>query len=217
MIEKTPAPPPKLCLVVETRNDPEWCARVGAALDATAAVTLVLAPPGGATSIPPDLARPLIELAQAREVAVLLVDDCAAAREARADGVHLTWRPDIETAFGIARAELGPRSIVGVEAGASRHDAMSLGEAGADYVAFPRAPGDESALDVQSELIAWWSELFVVPAVAYGVETAEQAARLARSGADFIAVHLPAGLSTDAIEVWAGSLVDAVRIDADAA
>lgn len=217
MSEKKAAEPgPKLCLVAQTRDEPEWCARVAAALDGAAAVTLVLTPARGATSIPPATARPLIELAQRREVAVLFVDDTAAAREAGADGVHLTWRPDIESAYSIARADLGARSIVGVEAGASRHDAMTLGEAGADYVAFTPSSGDEADADAQCDLVAWWSELFVVPAVAFGVETAERAAELARSGADFIAVHLPADLSTDAAGVWGASLAEAVRLEADA-
>lgn len=210
-------PSPKLCLVAETRSDPEWCAIVAAALDATAAVTLVLTPPDGRAPIAADDARPLVELAQKRDCAALLVDETSTAREVGADGVHLTWREGIETAYDIARGELGHGSIVGVEAGTSRHDAMTLGEAGADYVAFTRASGDTADLDAQSDLIAWWSELFVVPAVAFGVETAEQTARLAEKGADFIALHVPTGLSPEAIGDWARSVVAAVRIEADAA
>lgn len=217
MTDKAPVPSAKLCLVAEARSDPAWCAIVAAALEATAAVTLVLTPANGASSIAADDARPLVELAQKHDCAALLVDDAATAREVGADGVHLTWRSDIEVAYGIARGELSARSIVGVETGASRHDAMSLGEAGADYVAFSSASDDESDLDSQLELIAWWSDLFVVPAVAFGAKTAEQVARFTESGADFIAVHLPAGLSQDAVEEWARSAVAAVQIEADAA
>jgi thiamine-phosphate pyrophosphorylase len=36
-------------------------------------------------------------------------------------------------------------------------------------------------------LIAWWSEIFVVPCVAWNVDSADDAARLAVLGADFIA------------------------------
>ncbi|AHB48398.1 thiamine monophosphate synthase [Hyphomicrobium nitrativorans NL23] len=218
MTDKAPVKPrTKLCLVAETRSDPEWCAIVAAALETTAAVTLVLMPPSGASGIAADDARPLVELAQKRDCAALLVDDVATARDVDADGVHLTWRPDIETAYGIARGELGARSIVGVEAGTSRHDAMTLGEAGADYVAFTLASTEETALDAQADLIAWWSDVFVVPAVAFAPGPAEQTARLAQSGADFIALHLPAGLAPDAIEDWARSAVAAIRLEADAA
>ena len=221
MTDKDPVKPSaKLCLVAETRRGSEWCAIVAAALDATAAVTLILAPANGASSIVADDARPLVELAQKHDCAALLVDDTATARDVGADGVHLTWRDGIETAYGIARGELGPRSIVGVEAGTSRHDAMTLGEAGADYVAFTPSAAADTDLDAQADLIAWWSDLFVVPAVAFAPGPAEQTARLAQSGADFIALHVPAGLAPDAIEDWARSAlaaVAAVPIETDAA
>lgn len=218
MTDKTPVKPSaKLCLVAETLSGPEWSAAVAAALDATAAVTLVLVPAHGASAIAADDARPLVELAQKRDCAVLLADDAATARSIGADGVHLTSRDDIETAYGIARSELGPRGIVGVEAGASRHDAMSLGEAGADYIAFTAGTGDETDLDAQSDLIAWWSEVFVVPAVAFAVGPVEHVTRLAECGADFIALRVPTGQSPAAIEEWARSAVAAVRIEANAA
>ena len=38
--------------------------------------------------------------------------------------------------------------------------------------------------------LVWWAEIFQVPCVAFDVETAEEAARLARAGADFVAVRL---------------------------
>ena len=214
---------PGLCLVMEMRDDPESYARITEALDATTAVTLLLTPASGATSFAPDRARPLVKHVQDRGIAVLFVDDAETARETEADGVHITSRPDIEAAYGIARGILGPRGIVGVEAGASRHDAMTLGEAGADYVAFGPTPDEGAPPDdgdrrhSQADLIAWWSDLFVVPSVAFGVETAEQAARLSRAGADFIAVRPPAGLSPDAVADWARSVIEAVHVPSDAA
>jgi thiamine-phosphate pyrophosphorylase len=36
-------------------------------------------------------------------------------------------------------------------------------------------------------LVAWWSEIFVVPCVAFDIDDADAARRLAASGADFIA------------------------------
>jgi thiamine-phosphate pyrophosphorylase len=59
---------------------------------------------------------------------------------------------------------------------------------GADYVAFgPEAGSDIDAIDQCAELIAWWSEIFVVPCVAWNVDSAAEAARLAALGADFVA------------------------------
>jgi thiamine-phosphate pyrophosphorylase len=63
---------------------------------------------------------------------------------------------------------------------------MVLAELGADYVAIGPEAGMAPGLD-QAELIAWWSEIFVVPCVAWDVETPEDAEMLARFGADFIA------------------------------
>jgi thiamine-phosphate pyrophosphorylase len=63
---------------------------------------------------------------------------------------------------------------------------MQLAELGADYVAFgPDSTIDE--IDQHAELISWWSEIFVVPCIAWNVDNAEQAAKLATLGADFVA------------------------------
>jgi thiamine-phosphate pyrophosphorylase len=35
--------------------------------------------------------------------------------------------------------------------------------------------------------MTWWSEIFVVPCVAWNIDNAEQAAKLASLGADFVA------------------------------
>jgi thiamine-phosphate pyrophosphorylase len=71
---------------------------------------------------------------------------------------------------------------------------MRLAEAGADYVAF--GPEDDSdAIDQRAELIDWWSEIFVVPCIAWNVGNAEEAARCAARGADFVAP--PLGLWDD--------------------
>jgi thiamine-phosphate pyrophosphorylase len=68
---------------------------------------------------------------------------------------------------------------------------MRLAEAGADYVAFGSDDqGDSTAIDQCAELIAWWSEIFVVPCVAWNVERADDAAKLAAIGADFVAPSL---------------------------
>jgi thiamine-phosphate pyrophosphorylase len=208
-----------LVLLAEIRPGADWHALVGDALDATGAVTLVLSPPDD-TAIDAAAARPLVELAQQRKAAALLVDDTAAVRAAGADGVHLAWRPEIEDAYAAARKTLGADFIVGADAGFSRHDAMTLGEAGADYVAFGLPPGQAPSPEIageRAELIAWWADLFVVPVVAFDVASNDEAAALARAGADFIAVRLPERLSGAALRDWAAALAAALRASADAA
>jgi thiamine-phosphate pyrophosphorylase len=75
---------------------------------------------------------------------------------------------------------------------------MTVAEAGADYIAFG-APAHlkdrDKGRDRRNDLVAWWAEIFQVPCVAFDVETAQEAEALARSGADFVAVTLNAGLA----------------------
>jgi thiamine-phosphate pyrophosphorylase len=71
---------------------------------------------------------------------------------------------------------------------------MELGESGADYIAFGIPPDVEDralAVERQIDLIAWWSEVFELPSVAFDVADAEDARRLAETGADFVSVTVP--------------------------
>lgn len=116
--------------------------------------------------------------------AAFLLDGGARAARAGADGVLLR---DVDE-IAAARRLLGPERIIGAACGLSRHAGMVAGEAGADYVMFG-APGDP--LEAGSELfdlVAWWSELFVLPCAAAGPLTPDLAAGLTRSGADLLAV-----------------------------
>ena len=166
--------------------------RLAAALRA-ADVASVLIVPHGTTRLEANDARPLVELAQAADAAALVAGDASLARALRADGVHLQSSTDSAGAYETARGILGSRGIVGADPGISRHDAMTLAEAGADYVAFgaPAHLNDrDKARARRDELVAWWAEIFEVPCVVFDVETPEEAARLGRAGADFIAVRL---------------------------
>lgn len=214
MTEKAAAS--QLCLVAEVHGDKDWPAHVAAAIDATAAVTLVLAP-ATENAIEPSAARALVEIAQKKKVAALIVDDIGLAQKIGADGVHLSASADIEEAYDAARSKLGPDAIVGADAGASRHSAMTLGEAGADYVAFGAAHGDTDPEETQLDLVAWWADIFVVPVVAYGIETADEIPDLVRARADFIAVSLPRDLADGNGKAWAASIVAALKAPANAA
>jgi thiamine-phosphate pyrophosphorylase len=163
-------------------------------------------------SLTPAAARPLVELAQKKDVAALIDGDAQLARTLRADGVHLPWSKDIAARYAEAREILGTRYIVGVDVGRSRHDAMSLAEDGADYVAFgipPHVEDRASAAERRLELIGWWSEIFEVPCVAFDVEDAEDAAALAAAGADFIAIRPKVELTTDDYGKLASTIVEA--------
>lgn len=208
-----------ICLVAEADAAPAWIARVDAVLAATDAATLILTPPANG-KFEATNTRPLIETAQARGVAVLLADDVASVKAIGADGVHLSWRPEIEDAYEAARSALGPDVIVGVDAGISRHDAMTVGEAGADYVAFGRAHDlaePAGVQDTQRDLVSWWSDVFVVPVVAFDAETPADVSDLIRNGADFVAVRVPKSPAAADDATWAAALVSALTHPVEAA
>jgi thiamine-phosphate pyrophosphorylase len=178
----------RLFIIVEASIEAPVLERLVASGDS--AVVLFAPLPGGE----PARLKPLVEIAQAKGAAALVEADAKLALTLRADGVHLPWSKDIVARYGQAREILGQRFIVGADAGRLRDDAMTLGEAGADYVGFgipPHVADRETARGRRLELVVWWSEIFEVPCVAFDVETLEEAATLARAGADFVALGMP--------------------------
>ena len=158
-------------------------AQLAQALATTDAACVLLC--GDGAPIDEDHAGRLIDLVQAAGLACLVENDAALAERLGADGLHLD--ANAET-YAAARKLLGESANLGVLCGLERHDAMQMAELGADYVAFgPKAESIIDAIDQYADLIAWWAEIFVVPCVAWNVETAEQAAKFAALGADFVA------------------------------
>jgi thiamine-phosphate pyrophosphorylase len=150
----------------------------------------------------------LLDLVQTAGIACLIEDDVARAERLGADGVHIPADAEL---YRHARASLGESANIGVGCGLDRHAAMSLAEMGADYVAFgPEAAGNIDAIDQCAELIAWWSEIFVVPSVAWNIDDVERAARLASLGADFLAPSRAIWQDDNAAALIAG-IDDAIR------
>jgi len=169
------------------------------ALDTTDVACLLLS--AGAT-VDPALDARLRELTAARDIALLIENDAARAERIGADGVHI---PADAALYGQTREHLGQRAIIGVGCNESRHDAMLLAELGADYVAFSSTPAlSGREREECAELIAWWSDIFVVPCVAWNVETQEEAAELAGLGADFVALSPDIWLTENAPAQIAG-------------
>jgi thiamine-phosphate pyrophosphorylase len=100
-----------------------------------------------------------------------------------ADGAHLTG---IE-AMAEALPTLKPDRIAGVGGLATRHDSMSAGELGADYVLFgePDARGQRPSVEAIAERLQWWAELFEPPCVGFAA-SCEEAREFAAAGADFV-------------------------------
>ena len=125
------------------------------------------------------------EVAHARDVAVVLERHVALAGRLGLDGVHLA---DGARGVRAARKALGPDAIVGAFCGTSRHDGMTAGEAGADYVSF--GPAGQTALGsgarAERALFEWWSEMIELPVVAEGALDEAAVAALAPVS-DFLA------------------------------
>lgn len=107
------------------------------------------------------------EVCYPRDTALVMSEHVLLAQRLGLDGVHLL---DGARSVRKIRKDLGDDAIVGSFCGASRHDGMSAGESGADYVAFgpvgSASLGDGSM--AEPDLFAWWSEMIEVPIVAEG-------------------------------------------------
>ncbi len=127
-----------------------------------------------------------LPVARERDVATVLDDHRRLAERLGFDGVHLT---DGARSVRAARGELGKDAIVGAFCGSSRHDGISAGEAGADYVSFGpvRDDGLGGGAVAGADIFSWWSEMIELPVVAEGGLDAEAAAELAPV-TDFLAV-----------------------------
>lgn len=107
------------------------------------------------------------EVAHARDVPLVIDRHIQLVERLGLDGVHLT---DGARSIRAARKALGPDAILGSFCGASSHDGMTAGEAGADYISFGPV-GDSNLGDgtrAEADLFAWWSQMIELPVVAEG-------------------------------------------------
>jgi thiamine-phosphate pyrophosphorylase len=177
---------PRLLLVSPLLDDTTAAAALTAALAVAgeADIAALLLRPGALDddAFAKALAAPLRQAQQAG-VAVLLEDRPDMVAASGADGLHLTLAergPKLKD----LRARFGADVILGAGCGASRHLAMTAGEAGADYIGF----GEIEGIPADPETLAWWEAVMTPPQVAFGAGDAESAARLAAAGPDFLAL-----------------------------
>ncbi|MGH1329564.1 MAG: thiamine phosphate synthase [Paracoccaceae bacterium] len=120
----------------------------------------------------------LREVTHARDVALVIDEHVMLVERLGLDGVHLL---DGARSVRSTRKTLGADAIIGAFCGASRHDGLTAGECGADYIAFgpagdtPLGDGSKAGL----ELFEWWSEVVELPVVAQGALSVETIRQLA--------------------------------------
>ena len=184
-----PAPPrpvPRLYLATPVVDDPAPLAAHLPALLAGADVAAVLlrlksADPRSLISRTKALA-PAVQNAGA---ALLIEGNAELVARAGSDGAHLTGIAAMQEAL----PTLKPDRIAGVGRLITRHDSMTAGEGGADYVLFgePDARGNRPSADAIAERLQWWAELFEPPCIGYAA-TLPEARQFAAAGADFVLV-----------------------------
>ena len=182
----SPRPLPRLYLATPVVDDPApLAAHLPALLAAAdiAAVLLRLKPTDPRSMI--SRIKALAPAVQNGGAALLIEGNAELVARAGADGAHLTGIEAMQEAL----PTLKPDRIAGVGGLITRHDSMSAGEAGADYVLFgePDGHGQRPSADAIAERLQWWAELFEPPCVGFAA-TFDEAREFAEAGADFVLV-----------------------------
>ncbi|MEL6533027.1 MAG: thiamine phosphate synthase [Pseudomonadota bacterium] len=177
---------PQIYLLTPPQLDPEsFAGFLAGILDRYAIACLRLTAAGQDADALARAADTCREIAHARDIPLVIDTHSQLVQRLGLDGVHL------HDARGLRdlRRDFGPDPIIGASAGASRHDGMAAGEAGADYITF--GPVGETDLGApalaEAELFAWWSEMIEVPVVAEGGLTPDLITALAPI-TDFFAI-----------------------------
>ncbi|MEM7241391.1 MAG: thiamine phosphate synthase [Pseudomonadota bacterium] len=108
----------------------------------------------------------LRDAAHARDVPVLIDTHYLLVEQLGLDGVHLA-KPASD--LRKVREVIGKDAILGNHCGTSRHEGLTAGEIGVDYVCFGPVEADNLTPEfAEKDLFEWWSEMVEVPIVAEG-------------------------------------------------
>jgi len=181
-----PRPAPRLYLATPDVDDPSLLAASlsGLLAEADVAAVLVRLKPTDPRSMISRV-KTLAPAIQSSGAALLLDGHVELVARAGADGAHLTGIEALQEAL----PTLKPDRIAGIGGLNTRHDSMTAGEAGADYVLFgePDARGQRPSAEAVAERLQWWAELFEPPCIGFAASR-EEAHRFAAAGADFVLV-----------------------------
>jgi thiamine-phosphate pyrophosphorylase len=187
-LSSKPAPPPRplprLYLATPPVDDPLAVLGVlpGLLKEADIAAVLLRLNPSDPRTLLSRI-KALAPAIQDNGAALLLDGHADLVARAGADGAHLS---SLE-AFEEALPTLRPDRIAGVGGLATRHDSMTAGELGTDYVLFgePDEKGERPSMQAICDRLQWWDEVFELPSVGFA-GTLEEVSAFAAAGADFI-------------------------------
>lgn len=152
---------PQLFLIAAADADPAGLPKILHGILAGAEVSALLLPRGSRSeNAYKDFVKAVAPLAQAAGCAVLIEGEPGLARTLGADGLHVSGGAD---AVREAIAALKPSLIVGTGDVRSRHEAMTIGELGADYILF--GPLSGTITPAEREMARWWAETMEIPSV----------------------------------------------------
>jgi len=179
----------RLYLITPVLEDASFAPRLAeaCATGAVAAVLLRLAPADERTLT--NQVKALAPVAQEHGAAAIVTteakaDLAAIAARGGADGAHVTGAG--AALVRELRDRLKSERAVGVGGIRTKDDAMTLGEAGVDYLLFgePRPDGSLPSLESVVERASWWAEIFETPCVAYA-PSLDAVEALAATNAEF--------------------------------
>ena len=151
----------QIFLITPAAADPATCVQQFDEAIAAAPVAVLLIPRGTRSeSAYKNVVKAVTPRAQAAGVAVLIEGDPGLVRMLGVDGLHVEGGVSEVKA---ATSALKPDFIVGAGQIASRHDAMSKGEVGPDYIFFGPLSGPRDP--EQREMARWWAEIMELPSV----------------------------------------------------
>jgi thiamine-phosphate pyrophosphorylase len=204
-----PRPLPRLYLATPPVDDPQ--ALLGVLPDLLkaadiAAVLLRLNPTDPRTLL--SRIKALAPSIQDRGAALLLDGHADLVARAGADGAHLSGFE----AFEEALPTLKPDRIAGIGGLTTRHDSMTAGERGADYVLFgePDENGQRPSMQAICDRLQWWNEVFELPSVGFA-GTLEEVGAFTAAGADFILVSDCIWNASDGPKSALRAAVEAIR------
>lgn len=183
------APPrPRLVLVTPAGIDATFGPRLTDALAGGDVAAVIVPLDAVAESGRQEVADALVPLIQEAGAAAILGGDTRIVGRAKADGLHAA---SLGEDFTDAVNAFSGKRIVGVGSIRSRDEAMTAGEAGADYLFFGLLDATESP-EAHRKTIAlgeWWAELFEVPAIALAGSDLASVDDLAETGVEFVALR----------------------------